>query len=175
MNPHVLQGIVAFIIWSIFSTWYYVTQIKEWSEPTAIIENPIPEPKIEKVDTLMQSEPINEVMDVDFSEVLFFDLNQTVPKSESKLSAIIDSIANLQKDVSYLLKITGHTCDLGSKPYNDSLAWVRARSISVLLQPSISKNIHLEVFSKGETEPSVANSTEKNRAKNRRVEIQITN
>jgi OOP family OmpA-OmpF porin len=181
MNPHVLQGTVAFIIWSIFASWYYVTQIKEWPEPSTMVDQTVPKEKSEIPVITTPSDSIVEVIEkpkiipVDYTAVVLFELNQSSPSADVKLKEISDSISHLQEDVTYLLKITGHTCDLGSKSYNDSLGWNRAKSISEILVQSIKENIKIEIFSKGENEPIVANSTEESRAKNRRVEIQLTN
>ena len=72
-----------------------------------------------------------------------------------------------------LLSIEGHTDSSGSNTFNQNLSTQRAQSVKNYL---VNKNIlaeRLKVTGHGENQPLVSNDTEKNRALNRRVEIQI--
>jgi outer membrane protein OmpA-like peptidoglycan-associated protein len=72
------------------------------------------------------------------------------------------------------ITITGHTDYIGSAEYNYKLGLQRAERVKQLL---IKKGIapeRIEVLSKGEEEPVAANGSAGGRAKNRRVEINIT-
>ncbi|WP_441004563.1 OmpA family protein [Pseudocolwellia agarivorans] len=71
------------------------------------------------------------------------------------------------------LSIEGHTDSQGSYEFNQNLSEQRAISVkNYLVQQNILDG-RLQVTGYGETQPLVDNSTEKNRAINRRVEIQI--
>ncbi|MDO7086734.1 OmpA family protein [Pseudocolwellia sp. AS88] len=71
------------------------------------------------------------------------------------------------------LSIEGHTDSQGSYEFNQNLSEQRAVSVkNYLVQQNILDG-RLQVTGYGETQPLVDNSTEKNRAINRRVEIQI--
>jgi outer membrane protein OmpA-like peptidoglycan-associated protein len=72
------------------------------------------------------------------------------------------------------ITVTGHTDYIGSAEYNYKLGLQRAERVKQLL---IKKGIapeRIEVLSKGEEEPVAGNGSAGGRAKNRRVEINIT-
>jgi outer membrane protein OmpA-like peptidoglycan-associated protein len=101
------------------------------------------------------------------------------PNSDKKIKKISQKIlAKLQSypklDGSTKITITGHTDFTGSAAYNYNLGLQRAERIKRLL---IKRGIAAErivVLSKGEEQPVTSNKTPKGRAKNRRVEIDIT-
>ena len=67
--------------------------------------------------------------------------------------------------------IVGHTCDLGSKAFNQKLSDKRANAVmKYLLKKGVKPN-QITVKGEGESKPLVPNSSEANRKKNRRVEI----
>lgn len=71
------------------------------------------------------------------------------------------------------LSIEGHTDSQGSNEFNQNLSEQRAISVrNYLVQQNILDG-RLQVTGYGETKPLVDNSSDKNRAINRRVEIQI--
>lgn len=71
------------------------------------------------------------------------------------------------------LSIEGHTDSQGSNEFNQKLSEQRAISVrNYLVQQNILDG-RLQVTGYGETKPLVDNSSDKNRAINRRVEIQI--
>lgn len=49
MNVNLSLGILSFILWSTFSTWYYVNFIKEFPEDESMVNRPIETPEIEKI------------------------------------------------------------------------------------------------------------------------------
>ncbi len=70
-------------------------------------------------------------------------------------------------------EIVGHTCDEGDAGKNLTLSQERAKALHDFL---VENNIPTERLSHrgvGQTQPSVPNNSEENRAKNRRVEIEI--
>lgn len=108
------------------------------------------------------------------SDVLFA-LNKWVltPKAKLRLKGVAEKVKT-----SGAVRIEGHTDDQGADAYNQSLSQRRAQAVQqelVALLPSLT----FEAKGFGETKPKVPNVVdgspdEKNRAKNRRVEIIFT-
>ena len=72
------------------------------------------------------------------------------------------------------LLIVGHTDNVGSDAFNQTLSEKRASSVSnYLASLGISYN-RLRIEGKGELQPTVSNDTESDRTQNRRVEIAIS-
>jgi outer membrane protein OmpA-like peptidoglycan-associated protein len=71
------------------------------------------------------------------------------------------------------LMITGHTCDRGSRNYNERLSEQRARSVAEYLREQGVSSSRLQTQGMGETDPLVNNSSESNRRINRRVEFKV--
>ena len=71
------------------------------------------------------------------------------------------------------IRITGHTDNVGSDRFNQSLSEQRANSVrSELIKLGIDAN-RIEAEGKGKTEPVATNETDEGRALNRRVEFMI--
>ena len=103
---------------------------------------------------------------------IFFDNNQFTLKTESY--AELDRVAQLMKDNPTLrVQITGHTDNVGKPADNQRLSENRAKEVTLYL---IQKGIQAERLSYkglGATEPVVDNTTEENRAQNRRTELKV--
>ena len=64
---------------------------------------------------------------------IFFGLDKAVPESDA--TECIDSVAkSLVAHPDWRVEITGHTCTLGSKAYNDRLSLRRAKTIAAMLR-----------------------------------------
>lgn len=72
-----------------------------------------------------------------------------------------------------LLVVSGHTDDTGTYQYNMDLSLKRAQSVQQYLVGQGVQAIRIETQGLGPNYPLVANTSEANRAKNRRVEIHI--
>lgn len=86
----------------------------------------------------------------------------------------LDKIADLMKNNElYILKMNGHTDDIGSVEINDELSFKRIlEAKKYLLRSGVPDNrIIIEVH--GESKPIIENSTVDSRAKNRRVNFEI--
>ena len=117
--------------------------------------------------------------DIPKKEIVFeieniqFDINKC--KIRSDAATILDELVSLLKENEELtVKITGHTCNLGTKAYNMKLSEKRAKAAQQYL---VDKGIDasrttLEWF--GEDKPAVPNTSKANREKNRRVEFERT-
>ncbi|MFV0290006.1 MAG: OmpA family protein [Mangrovibacterium sp.] len=145
----------------------------------AIIGNQM-DKQAKKIEETVPGAEVTTINEGQAIEVTFDGLGDgiTFPTNSSTLSA--ESKANLSKMVSIFkefpdtyLSISGHTDDKGADDYNLSLSEKRANSVSSYLisQGIASSKITTEWY--GETKPRVANDTDENRAKNRRVQILI--
>lgn len=104
---------------------------------------------------------------------VFFATNQFGITANSKLS--LDKMVKIfiQYPETNIL-IEGHTDNVGSAPYNLSLSQRRADAVGDFLKANSIPPSRLTIKWYGETQPKVDNSSEANRAANRRVEFAIT-
>ncbi|MFV0345735.1 MAG: OmpA family protein [Bacteroidales bacterium] len=104
------------------------------------------------------------------SSAVLFDLNRATIHSSS--NAQLNTLAEyLKANSGAKIEIDGHACDLGTISYNDGLSKRRAEAVKKYL---ISKGVsasQIEVKWFGESKPAYPNTSEANRAKNRRVEF----
>jgi outer membrane protein OmpA-like peptidoglycan-associated protein len=107
-------------------------------------------------------------------DAIFFDFNS--PKVQKKSLEILDQIVEILKsnDTGYkILRVEGHTDDVGSNAYNESLSQKRAQSVRKYL---ISKGVNaerVEAVGNGEVKPIATNLTDVGRSENRRVEFHL--
>ena len=88
-------------------------------------------------------------------------------------SALDDYLDVMTENLSFMLDITGHTCDLGTDELN---MWIGQERADLAKDYLVEKGIvpsRIQTFSKGKTEPIFQNNNEVNRKKNRRLEIII--
>jgi outer membrane protein OmpA-like peptidoglycan-associated protein len=102
-----------------------------------------------------------------------FDLNKSdIRKSE---------IAELQKAVKFIKKypgakvrLEGHTCNIATDEYNQTLSERRAEAVKkYLVQEGAAEESKISTIGYGETRPVAPNDTEQGRDQNRRVEVLI--
>jgi outer membrane protein OmpA-like peptidoglycan-associated protein len=74
-------------------------------------------------------------------------------------------------DPSYAGEIGGHTDDVGKAAYNLTLSGARAEAVKTWLVAHGVAAARLTTHGYGDTVPLVPNTTDANRAKNRRVEL----
>lgn len=101
---------------------------------------------------------------------IIFHLNSMELTTESKrmLGYIAASLlANPPKKII----VIGYTCDIGDTSYNSDLGYCRAERIRYLLQQYGLNQVHIETETRGETNPYLPNTNERNRQENRRVEM----
>lgn len=102
-----------------------------------------------------------------------FDYDKSVLKMEGADALASFSARLKQLQVSKVTAI-GHTDSLGSEAYNERLAKARAEAVKAyLIKQGIDGN-KVDAYGKGETEPVADNATKEGRAKNRRVEVEVT-
>ncbi|SIN71419.1 OmpA family protein [Chitinophaga niabensis] len=101
-----------------------------------------------------------------------FDVNSDVIRPSS--FGVIKEIGTaLQSDVSFKVKITGHTDSDGSKAVNDALSLKRATAVKAMLTDTYKIAAErISVDGKGAAVPVAENTTPEGKAKNRRVEFE---
>jgi Outer membrane protein and related peptidoglycan-associated (lipo)proteins len=103
-----------------------------------------------------------------------FDVNSDVIRPSS--FGVIKEIGTaLQSDISFNVKITGHTDSDGSKAVNDVLSLKRATAVKAMLTDTYRIAAErISVDGKGAAVPLAENTTPEGKAKNRRVEFEKT-
>lgn len=103
---------------------------------------------------------------------LTFDINRS--DIRSNLYPVFNDIAKVLRDYEKtMLVIAGHTDDTGPLQYNMNLSLARADSVKNYLIAQNVQSIRIETQGFGPNYPAVPNTSEANRAINRRVEIHI--
>lgn len=105
-------------------------------------------------------------------ENIFFDFDKDELKPESKTS-LIRLLAFLEENPSVRIQITGHTDNLGSANYNQSLSQRRAENVRKFLLSRGVPDTRLKAEGRGDTDPIRPNDTAENRSFNRRITISI--
>jgi outer membrane protein OmpA-like peptidoglycan-associated protein len=120
-----------------------------------------------------QVERVGEGIEMTFNSGLLFMINSAALSEAAK--------TNLEKVAQVFVKypetnllIEGHTDDTGPADFNMELSKKRAYSVSEFLQSKGVSASRMDVKWYGETQPKFPNTSEDNRAKNRRVEVAIT-
>jgi hypothetical protein len=110
---------------------------------------------------------------IKISKTVYFDFNLSKINANEKLK--LDSIPmQLKTFADFKIYIKGYTDSIGSNPYNDNLSKDRAISVKNYLTLLNIDSSKIFFSSYGKNDPIVPNSTDDNRALNRRVEIIIT-
>ncbi|MEO5591418.1 MAG: OmpA family protein [Chitinophagaceae bacterium] len=104
---------------------------------------------------------------------VFFGTNMSNINSNSQLA--LDKLVKVFKTYPETnILIEGHTDDVGGAAYNETLSQKRATTVGSYLKSAGISSSRLTIKWYGETQPKVANSSDVNRAENRRVEFAIT-
>jgi len=108
------------------------------------------------------------------SDYLKFEFNKAELRTEDReLLSRIAGIILTSKD--YSISVNGHTDDVGSEEYNQKLSERRAQAVrDYLVKAGLSPDI-LSVKGEGKSRPLEPGTSEKARARNRRVELGIAN
>lgn len=114
----------------------------------------------------------NEGWTLGLPERLLFDFNNAELK-QSHQAELVRLASQLNKYDLNKLKIVGHTDDVGDAAYNQKLSEERAQSVANLFLARGFKKENIYVIGRGSTQPYVPNTTNENRAINRRVAIVV--
>jgi outer membrane protein OmpA-like peptidoglycan-associated protein len=116
---------------------------------------------------------IGSAMRLNLDSQVLFDSGKSELKPEGilALKELVASITVLKKGK---VIVEGHTDDVGSETTNKTLSLARAKSVSKALRKLIpSTQFKWQEKGYGESKPIVENDSDKNRSKNRRVEILV--
>lgn len=100
-----------------------------------------------------------------------FDSSDLDDRARESLDTIVSQIDSLDD---YTVHLSGHTDNTGSDAYNDKLAAERAIAVKHYLISKKIDSTKIIIDSYGEHEPTVPNTSEDNRALNRRVEVTVS-
>ncbi len=100
---------------------------------------------------------------------VLFDFGKWELRPEAR--AVLEKVARLAKGRSGTVRIEGHTDDVGSASFNKVLSELRAHVVALALARAGVDPARLRPVGFGESRPLVPNTSEANRARNRRVEI----
>jgi outer membrane protein OmpA-like peptidoglycan-associated protein len=114
----------------------------------------------------------NDVVRITMTSQTAFETNSAgiKPGFNSTMDKLADVVVRYGKTT---LTVVGHTDDVGSNAYNQSLSERRALSVAQYLESKRVDSMRLATAGKGETQPRSTNNTEAGRQENRRVEIYV--
>lgn len=109
---------------------------------------------------------------LDIPAQLTFDINRS--DIRASLYPVLNDIAKVLKDYpKTMLVVAGHTDDTGAYQYNMTLSKARADAVKNYLIAQSVQSVRVDTMGFGPDHPVVPNTSESNRAQNRRVEIHI--
>lgn len=119
----------------------------------------------------IELEPLKEEVKLPL-KMITFETNSAQIKESSyeELGRVADLI---KKNEGIKIEVSAHTDDVGSKQYNQKLSQRRAQSVVDYLTDKGVPPKQMVSKGYGENSPLVPNNSEENRAKNRRVELEI--
>jgi outer membrane protein OmpA-like peptidoglycan-associated protein len=117
-------------------------------------------------------ERVGEGIQVTFESGLLYDFDSEVVRPEAKTN-LRELATSLEKYPGSNLLIVGHTDQLGSVAYNQTLSERRANAAATYLIAQGVSGTRIATRGLGETEPIASNETEAGRQANRRVEVAI--
>lgn len=90
-------------------------------------------------------------------------------------NAILDNlVADLRNYEGATVRVSGHTDDAGEVAENRNLSFARAQAVEQYLFKALGEKYHWVAIGYGESRPSVDNSTDANRQRNRRIEVAVS-
>ena len=117
-------------------------------------------------------ERVGEGIQVTFESGLLYDFNSDVVRADAAKN-LRTFASSLDKYPGTEVLIVGHTDDVGSDSFNQSLSDRRARAAASYLTTQGVDRGRLRTLGRGEVEPVASNGDESGRSRNRRVEIAI--
>jgi OOP family OmpA-OmpF porin len=89
-------------------------------------------------------------------------------------NAILDNlVAELSNHEGATVRVAGHTDDAGEAADNRNVSFARAQAVVQYLSGVLGQKYHWVAIGYGESRPSVDNSSDTNRQRNRRIEVAI--
>lgn len=112
------------------------------------------------------------VQKVSVKGIVRFDFDKSAVNADdgTKLMSEVRSLKNVSWQT---IQVTGHTDDLGTERYNQTLSEQRAQAVQTFLVDKGVKPERIRTEGRSETVPVASNRTASGRAMNRRVEIEF--
>lgn len=137
---------------------------KKMDKQAEEIKKEVPNAKVERV---------GEGIEVEFDSKVLFDFGKSELKDASK-ETLNDLVTILKKYPDTDIEIQGHTDNVGSDAFNETLSSKRANAVMIYLIDRGIASSRLNPKALGERYPKYSNDTEEGRSQNRRVEFLIT-
>jgi len=128
--------------------------------------------ELEQIPNVEVTRPSEGEINVQLTNDILFDFGSAGLRPESQ-TTLRDLAANFQKYPDEAVDVEGHTDNVGSAAYNQTLSENRANSVRSFLVSSGVPAARVTAVGFGETKPKASNDTPEGRQFNRRVEIHI--
>lgn len=102
--------------------------------------------------------------------VVYFDFDSSIIKADAKLT-LLDALVKLE---GRSIELHGYTDNVGSETYNNWLGLRRAKKVKEFFEMANSTATQIDAYGHGLCCYAEPNGTDEQRAKNRRVEIYVT-
>ena len=163
-----ITGLIAFVIWCVFSAWIYNDHMLPALRKQAPVVT-VPDAAAREADSLMK---LKAMMPKELT--IYFEFNDATFKVDPLYeNSIAEFRAWLDKYPGSKLSVVGHTDLVGTPEYNTDLGLKRAQVVGKYVEGLGISSDRMTIGTAGETQPSAGYITEGERAKNRRTELTI--
>ena len=128
--------------------------------------------ELQQIPGVEVTRPAENEIAVHLTNDILFDFNSASLRPESQ-STLRDLATNFQRYPDETISVEGHTDNVGSSAYNQTLSENRAYSVKNYLVDQGVPGSRVTAIGFGETRPKASNETPEGRQLNRRVEIHI--
>jgi len=128
--------------------------------------------ELQQIPGVEVTRPAQNEIAVRLTNDILFDFNSAALRAESQ-STLRSLAGNFRQYPDEEITVEGHTDNVGSPDYNQTLSERRAGSVRDYLVDQAVPSTHIEARGYGESRPKDTNSTPEGRQLNRRVEIHI--
>ena len=128
--------------------------------------------ELQQIPGVEVTRPAENEIAVQLTNDILFDFNSAALRPESQ-STLRDLAGNFQRYPDETISVEGHTDNVGSSAYNQTLSENRAYSVKNYLVDQGVPGSRVTAIGFGETRPKASNETPEGRQLNRRVEIHI--
>jgi len=163
-----ITGLIAFVIWCVFSAWIYNDHmLPALRKPAPVVT--VPDAAAREADSLMK---LKAMMPKELT--IYFEFNDARLKADPQYeNSIAEFKAWLDKYPGSKLSVVGHTDLVGTPEYNADLGLKRALVVGKYIEGLGISPEKIITGTAGENQPAAGYITEEQRAKNRRTELTI--